>query len=204
GVPVTSSSHSSSSPELNGTLAVAGPSAVYVNSTTVTATGASPVIPGPLESLAAPPPPSYEMVLELKRKEDQLNREIEEEEEQERTTTADRIRNLLRGRSWHRRTEQECNEEGIARSSSRSSSGYITSPLEPSAGGVFTISREDIVPAGQRYHPDDVPAPGSPSTLSSHSDYSSSFISSPSNSSRLFSPVAPNTDCQELVRQPIL
>ena len=86
GVPVASQSNVSCIPEQSSAMAVPGPSTISFSSP-LPAIGDPIGITGPPNNLTAPPPPTYESVLELKRKEEQLNREIAEEEEQERNNT---------------------------------------------------------------------------------------------------------------------
>lgn len=111
----------------------------------------------------APPPPPYEMVLDLKRRDVQLTREIrdleeeeeeagrtrtpgEEEEEETVDSTRNRIRNLLGRIRPHHSVGGGLNQtqqEGGGRQTSASSPSSRSSPSSPSSG-LFTISRESL------------------------------------------------------------
>lgn len=139
----------------------------------------------PTEGQLAPPPPPYEMILDLKRREVQLDLEIAEEERAERaSSTRGRIRNLL-GRVRPKKTSPEAPPPPLEAYVASSSSQAAMAPP-----GLFTISREGLPPP-QDYHTATPPPyhrhASSPSDTSSHSDYSSSFISSPSSSSNSLS-----------------
>ncbi|XP_050730034.1 histone-lysine N-methyltransferase SETD1A-like [Eriocheir sinensis] len=164
-----------------------------------------------------PPPPTYEMVLDLKRRESQLTREIEELElEEERNggeeaqvnSTRSRIRNLL-GRIRPRRSTsfETQGQWGL----SAASSSFHSSPSSTSSG-LFTISGGSLslpdyyaqgatptsIEPPMRDYPRLDPAPPYEFDSSSHSDYSSHFVSSPSTSNRSI-PSTPSQTDMELV-----
>lgn len=136
----------------------------------------------PLLSL---PPPSYEMVLDLKRKEIQLETEIAQEERRERVrTTRGRIQNIF-GRNKRKKQRHE--------EPPPSAASFPASSPSSLSSGLFTISSESL-PSTDYYaqastsngqsHP---PVPSrhvtSPSdSESSHSDYSSNFLPTPTSS----------------------
>ncbi|MPC15690.1 hypothetical protein E2C01_008489 [Portunus trituberculatus] len=110
------------------------------------------------DSQSAPPPPPYEMVLDLKRRDVQLTREIhdleEEEESRERArsageeledtvnSTRSRIRNLL-GRMRPRSSSGSESSQACQEGSGRAASSSPSSPSS-SSSGLFTISRESL------------------------------------------------------------
>ncbi|XP_042223641.1 putative protein TPRXL [Homarus americanus] len=137
------------------------------------------------------PPPSYEMVLDLKKREVQLQREINVEEQLESVNSArSKIRNIL-GRVRPYTTTPESQPPALEAYVPTNFSSSNTTP-----SGLFTISRESL-PSQEFYnrasssssHPQSLGIArntSSPSSVgsSSHSDYSSSFISSPSSAGR--------------------
>ena len=148
------------------------------------------------------------MLLDLKHREIQLTREIhhleEEEEEEEEEEVITRIAgeeeedNLNSTRSRIRtllgRIRSRTSMGSVSRGESSSSS--LSSPSS-SSSGLFTISR-DYNPQGT------IPPPSQPCT-SSHSDYSSLFVSSLSSSSLQFvSTPTPTQASMELVPTTLL
>ncbi|XP_042888310.1 uncharacterized protein LOC122263773 isoform X2 [Penaeus japonicus] len=137
------------------------------------------------DPLLSMPPPSYEMVLDLKRKEIQLETEIADEERRERVrTTRGRIENIF-GRTKRKKQQNENSPPSAA-------SFPVSSPSSLSSG-LFTISSESLPSAdyyaqastsnGQSHTSVPSRHVTSPSdSESSHSDYSSNFLSTPTSS----------------------
>ncbi|XP_045114765.1 uncharacterized protein LOC123506594 isoform X2 [Portunus trituberculatus] len=114
------------------------------------------------DSQSAPPPPPYEMVLDLKRRDVQLTREIhdleEEEESRERArsageeledtvnSTRSRIRNLL-GRMRPRSSSGSESSQACQEGSGRAASSSPSSPSS-SSSGLFTNQQGEPSPAG--------------------------------------------------------
>ncbi|XP_063889434.1 uncharacterized protein LOC135116139 [Scylla paramamosain] len=142
---------------------------------TTTSTSTDSIEQVPLDDLydcqSTLPPPPYEMVLDLKRREMQLTREINELEEEEESrvrtrsageemedavnSTRSRIKNLLgriRPRSSSSSDSSQARQEGSGRSASSSSSSPSSS-----SSGLFTISRESL-PQHNYYTQEAVPS----------------------------------------------
>lgn len=168
-----------------------------------------------------PPPPTYEMVLDLKRRESQLTREIEELElEEERNggeeaqvnSTRSRIRNLLGRIRPRRSTSWDSQGHGV----SAASSSFHSSPSSTSSG-LFTISGGSLsspdyyaqgatptsIEPPMRDFPRIDPAPPYEADSSSHSDYSSHFVSSPSTSNRSLRSTPSQTDMELVPTSPL-
>nr|XP_053646638.1 histone-lysine N-methyltransferase 2D-like [Cherax quadricarinatus] len=157
------------------------------------------------ECQLALPPPSYEMVLDLKRRELEYQREISEAEQAERLNSARRrIRNLL-GKIRNittRPEEEEVSDPPPLENLMSPQDSYSTTAVAPN--GLFTISRENLPP--QEFYTqastssDPQPsgssgnAPVSESDISQHFENSSlSLIPEASRRSPEASPVLPSS-----------
>ncbi|KAK3869079.1 hypothetical protein Pcinc_025581 [Petrolisthes cinctipes] len=168
---------------------------------------APPVLEGTTDChISLPPPPSYETVLDLKRRDMAVQQNQEEREVEVGVTTPnmrDKIRTLL-GRVRAGRTSTD------PPPSPNLAYGAETSRESSMSSGLFTISGESVSsPSYHQLPPPHIPPtidnlvpPSTNSETSSHSDYSSSFLSSPSSGSRSFQPSPSQTPTESTEPQP--
>lgn len=179
-----------------------------------------------LDCHLVPPPPTYEMVLDLKRRESQLTREIEELEMQEEragdeegriNSTRNRIRNLLGKIRPRRSTSSDSPSTSQMAPSAPSFSSLQSSPSSTSSG-LFTISRESlpsqdyyaqeasptsIEPPHRDFPPRIQATPPTDADEASHSDYSSHYVSSPTSSSRSLPSTPPQAEMELVPTAPL-